>query len=199
VDGFSIAALVFGVIGGILLGLVFGIVGLFRTRNGQRRGRGMAIAGIVLSVMWTAVVVAVVVYVVTSSAQRDAAGEVTEGGSASFADVRVGDCVSDLPSGVQYDVDVVPCAQPHRAQVFAIYDLESGPYPGEEQAFATGETGCRERLPQELVASPQTADLQTYLYVPNEANWQNGDRQVICLAGSETAMTGDLPGVSSAA
>ena len=49
-SGFAIASLVFGIIGGVLLGAVFGIVALVKIRgNPQLRGKGMAIAGLVLN------------------------------------------------------------------------------------------------------------------------------------------------------
>ena len=47
-DGFSVAALVLGILGFNVFAIVFGIIGLNRTSSGQYSGRGMAIAGIVL-------------------------------------------------------------------------------------------------------------------------------------------------------
>lgn len=52
VDGFAIAALIFGILGGWLLGIGFGVAALRRIGAGQRRGRGLAIAGLWLSVAW---------------------------------------------------------------------------------------------------------------------------------------------------
>jgi hypothetical protein len=53
-DRFCVAALVFGIVpilGGIL-GIVFGVVGIIRTAGGQRRGRGIAVVGLVLGTLW---------------------------------------------------------------------------------------------------------------------------------------------------
>jgi hypothetical protein len=50
-NGFAIASLVFGIIGGVPLGIIFGIVGLVRAKT-VRSGKAMAWIGIVLSVLW---------------------------------------------------------------------------------------------------------------------------------------------------
>ena len=48
----AIVSLIFGVIGGVLIGLICGIVGLKKSKEYQS-GRGLAIAALVLSVLWT--------------------------------------------------------------------------------------------------------------------------------------------------
>ena len=61
-SGFAIAALVFGIIGGILLSVIFGIVALVKIRgNPQLRGKGMAIAGLILSGLWLVGIIALIV------------------------------------------------------------------------------------------------------------------------------------------
>ena len=54
-DGVSIAAFVTGLLGVLLVSLVLSVVGLVRTARGRRRGRGFAVAVLVLSVAWAAV------------------------------------------------------------------------------------------------------------------------------------------------
>lgn len=50
-DGVSIASLVLSLLCCGPVGLVLGIIGIRRTKNGQRKGRGLAIAGVVLGVL----------------------------------------------------------------------------------------------------------------------------------------------------
>lgn len=71
-DGFAIAALVLGLVGGALLAIVFGIVALTRIRSSGRKGRGMAITGIVLGsvVLVGGVVAAVAIPVALSQHNR---------------------------------------------------------------------------------------------------------------------------------
>jgi hypothetical protein len=56
-DGFAIAALVFGILGVWILGFGFGIAAVRRINRGVRGGRGLALAGIWLSVAWVIVIV----------------------------------------------------------------------------------------------------------------------------------------------
>jgi Septum formation len=170
-DGFAIAAFVFSVIGWVLLGIVLGVVGLVRTSGGQRRGRGLAIAALVISALWAAVIVTLIVIAVMSGADRDASGTVVDSGSQSINDVRVHDCLADASEGVEVSVTVVPCTQPHQAEVFAMYDLAGTDYPGEAAVFDSGEAGCRERLPDSLARSDLAADLRIFLYYPRQVNW----------------------------
>jgi Domain of unknown function (DUF4190) len=58
-DGYAITSLVFGIIGGWILGLAFGIAALRRINRGVRDGRGLALTGIWLSVAWLVVLLVV--------------------------------------------------------------------------------------------------------------------------------------------
>lgn len=61
-DGFSVAALVLGVLGFNIFAIIFGIIGLNRTSSGQYSGRGMAIAGIVLGTISLIAILAVFIF-----------------------------------------------------------------------------------------------------------------------------------------
>lgn len=182
-DGFAIAGFVLALIGGILFGLVFGIVGIVRTQGGQRRGRGLAVAAIIISMLWAALIAVVIVIVIATSAERSGTGDVTRPGSESFEDVREGDCVSDVEQGVAFSLEVVPCDQPHKAEVYAIFDLPDTPYPGASTVTSLAESGCNSRLPTSL-----SDGLDVYYYYPQESNWDAGDRAVLCLVGSDSAL-----------
>jgi hypothetical protein len=54
-DRVSIAALVLAVPGVVIAAIPLAIVGFTRTRNGVRRGRALAVAGLALSWAWTLV------------------------------------------------------------------------------------------------------------------------------------------------
>ncbi len=58
-DGFSIAGLVLGILGVSLLAIIFGAVGISRcNKNAELKGKGMAIAGLVLGIVWLIVSIA---------------------------------------------------------------------------------------------------------------------------------------------
>ncbi len=132
-DGFAIASLVFGLIGGILLGLIFGVVALRRIRRRGGDGRGLAIAGIVLSCVWTVLIGVGAILVAMESADRSAAGAVTAPGDVSVLDLRVGDCVTSLPRGEVFTVGVTPCSNPHVGEVYEVASLPPGPWPGADE------------------------------------------------------------------
>jgi hypothetical protein len=60
VNGFAVAGLIMGILGG-LLGPIFCIVALNQISGTRQTGRGMAIAGLVFSGLWLAVIILVIV------------------------------------------------------------------------------------------------------------------------------------------
>jgi len=62
-SGLAIASMVLGIIGGAILSIIFGFVALSQIKKRNLRGRGMAIAGVVLGFVWS--VIYVVIFVVS--------------------------------------------------------------------------------------------------------------------------------------
>jgi hypothetical protein len=66
-DGFAIAALVLGILGGSILALIFSVVALSRIKKRKTRGKGLAIAGLVLGILgiifWVLFIIGVAVSV----------------------------------------------------------------------------------------------------------------------------------------
>jgi len=50
-NGLAVAALIFGIIGASVIGLIFGILGLRKAKQ-TGTGKGMAVTGLVLSILW---------------------------------------------------------------------------------------------------------------------------------------------------
>ena len=67
-SGFAIASLVLGIIGGSILAIIFGFVALSQIKKSGAKGRGMAIAGVVLGFVWTALWILFVVVGIANSA-----------------------------------------------------------------------------------------------------------------------------------
>lgn len=61
-NGFAIAALITGLVGLNLLGIIFGFVALNQIKQTGESGRGMAIAGIILGFVWIVVVIGLVLW-----------------------------------------------------------------------------------------------------------------------------------------
>jgi Domain of unknown function (DUF4190)/Septum formation len=178
-SGFAIASLVFGIIGGILLSVIFGIVALRRIRTRHLKGRGLAIAGLILSGLWALLIAVGVIVAVATDAERDPSGRVREGGTESVFDLRVGDCVNDLEeTTMEVSVDVVPCSQPHDAEIISSFEFPAGDYPGEDRIFRVADRRCS----RDLDAVAGAPGLEPFYFYPTERSWGTGDRQVHCIA-----------------
>jgi Septum formation/Domain of unknown function (DUF4190) len=191
-DGFAIAALIFSIIGGVLLSVVFGIVALTRIRRSGRRGRGLAIAALVISALWVIALGALIAVAVLSSAQRDDSGAVTKAGSMSASDLREGDCLRMAPKDDQGvgSVDVTPCASPHRAEVYAVFDLPAEPYPGDSRVQQLADQGCQDRTPD--ISGTDTSTLEALYLYPQQRQWDSGERSVSCIISSPAELRGKL-------
>ncbi len=180
-DGFAVAALVTGLIpcAGIL-GIVFGAVALGRIRKSAKKGRGMAIAGIVLGALWLLAGGIGTALSLAGEADRADDGSVTRRGSVKVDALRTGDCPTSLPDGVIRTIDLAPCSQPHRAEVYGTFTLTGSRFPGEEETTRLANSGCLERLIT-FVGKPREASFEIYYLTPTSATWAVGDRTVHCL------------------
>ncbi|MEU6378223.1 DUF4190 domain-containing protein [Streptomyces sp. NPDC046909] len=198
VNGVAIAALVLGILCFLpAVGLVLGLIALSQIRRKGERGKGMAVAGAVLST------VGLVLWTVTLS--TGVASDVVEGfkDAASGRDTAYalakGDCFDSGTgslTGEAYDVDEVPCSQAHHGEVFAVVTLPAGPFPGDDELTDTADDKCY-ALPETYAmdAWAVPADVDVYYLVPSKESWTFGDREVTCLFGNvdeKKSLTGSL-------
>jgi hypothetical protein len=124
----------------------------------------------------------------------DATGGVTAPGELSAFEVRLGDCFMDdlsesFMSQVE-NIEAVPCDEPHRNEVYALFDLPDGEFPGEDEVVQLSEEGCFERFPDYVGTDPQESRLNVGYLFPTQQSWDTrNDREVTC-AVSDPA--GDL-------
>jgi hypothetical protein len=178
----AIVGLIFGIIGGVLISLICGIVGLKKSKEFQR-GRGMAIAAIVLSVLWIFAIGAAIL--VTS-----VIGE----GNVTATDVKVGDCLAQIPDGEKVvRVQTVSCDQPHAGEVFAVIMMPDGDFPGQAEVEAYHEK-CSPELSSYSPAAMTDDSVQLYVLYPTADTWANGDRAVTCIATLDPPRTGSIKG-----
>jgi hypothetical protein len=176
----AVISLVFGVIGGVLISVVCGIVGLNRARKGQG-GRGMAIAGLVLSGLWVLGIVALVVFLV-----------LFDKGTVSATEVKAGDCLKELPaSGLVVTVDTAPCGEPHAGEIFSVMTMPDGDFPG-QFAIEEYQNKCAPELADYSPEAAEDADVGLFVLYPSEDSWGQGDRTVTCIATTDSPRTGAL-------
>lgn len=189
-NGFAIAALVLGIIGVSLLGFIFGFVALSQTKRTGQGGRGLAIAGLILSAMWTIGYVLIAVLALSSAAHRDPTGTVTQGGEISATALKVGDCVNNLKdSNDVLSLPGVPCAKAHEGEVFAVFDLPEGDYPGQAAVDEQVSTQCNSRLTAYSPSAQDNPAIGLFSVYPLEQNWVRGDREVVCIATAKSGTT----------
>ncbi|GGN82484.1 membrane protein [Streptomyces albiflavescens] len=198
VNGLAISALVLGILCFLpAVGLVLGIVALAQIKKRGERGKGMAVGGMVMSSIG---VVLLAVAVATGGA-RDIWDGFKDGpngsGGAAFS-LKKGECF-DAPGGalegMAYDVDKVPCAGRHDAEVFADYHLaRKGAYPGDAAITDAADEKCyalRDEYAMDAWAVPDNVDV--YYFTPTRQSWRLGDREITCMFGN-TDENGSLTG-----
>jgi hypothetical protein len=176
----AVISLIFGLIGGVLISVVCGIVGLNRAKKGQG-GRGMAIAGLVLSGLWALGIVALVVFLL-----------LFDKGTVSATEVKAGDCLKELPaSGLVITVDTAPCGEPHAGEIFSVMTMPDGDFPG-QFAIEEYQNKCAPELADYSPEAAEDADVGLFVLYPSEDSWGQGDRTVTCIATTDSPRTGAL-------
>lgn len=186
-NGFAIAAFVtsFVPLIGILAAVPLGIVALVKIAKSAQKGRGLAIAGIVISVLWWVAFIVFAVWYAAQTAERNDAGQITKEGRIDFGQIRVGDCVKIPDPGGTGDVNTfdlkgVPCSSGHNAETAAVIPISGDSYPGSDALDSQTVGECQTRA-QSYLAGSSVAGLQPYRLIPTESIWDddNGHR-VIC-------------------
>ncbi|MFE2532352.1 DUF4190 domain-containing protein [Streptomyces sp. NPDC059371] len=195
-NGLAIAALVLGILCFLpAVGLVLGIVALVQIKRRGERGKGMAVAGMVMSSIG---VVLLALTVATGGARAFWEGFEDAGGGSAFS-LELGECF-DTPGGslkgLAIDVDKVPCTGEHDAEVFADFEMAEGDYPGQDALADEADRRCyllRNTYAMDSWAVP--GDVAVYSFTPTAQSWRTGDREVSCLFGNtdeESGLTGSL-------
>ncbi|MFJ8635944.1 DUF4190 domain-containing protein [Streptomyces sp. NPDC093568] len=196
VNGVAIGSLVLGILCFVpAVGLVLGLIALAQIKKKGERGKGMAVAGSILSsvglVLWA-------LALTTGSASDfwDGFKGAASGDGTAYA-LAKGDCF-DSPTGNlegdAYDIDEVSCSGPHDGEVFGVHTVPGGDYPGDDEVSRIADDKCyalRDGYAMDTWAVPNEADV--YYFIPSRQSWRFGDREITCLFGS-TEENGKLTG-----
>jgi hypothetical protein len=147
--------------------------------------RGGGLLPQVLRFWWIpAALIALAVGYVTT-AQRDDDGALSSAGNVNVEELRVGDCFnaaefSEADAEV-FDVDGVPCDEPHAFEVYAVADYHGAAYPGTDAAFeaAFGDV-CVPPFESYVGVPYADSTLWASAITPTEEGWGEGDREFIC-------------------
>jgi len=181
VNGFAVTSLVLGIlgpVGGLVLGLVFGIIALSDIKRTGQRGRGLAIAGIAVFSVWIFLVIAFIVLGILGAALDSTTR--SSGASSTGFSLKPGQCFDRDPNSKSSAVTVIDCAKPHDAEAFASEPITSVSYPGLTAVQAIGEHRCPGDAEHWLTAGLNYPDFAVHYLFPQASSFTRGDRTVIC-------------------
>jgi len=183
-SAWAIAAFILSLVGGILLSVIFGLIALSRIRRLGQRGRGLAIASLVLSGLWLVIFILLGVAGSSGTTSRPSStGPIKHAGRLNVFSLAVGDCF-DNPAGASTvtTVTATPCNQPHNAQIYAKFNLSGSDfnYPGTAAVTKLATNGCNART-GDVDKSLTTSSMTIRLLFPEEDAWLSGQRTVACM------------------
>ncbi|WP_405135379.1 DUF4190 domain-containing protein [Nocardia sp. NBC_01388] len=202
-NGLAIAAFVTGLLGMCLLALPFGVISLTQVKDRNQQGKGLAIAGLVLSGVWALVAVAVAAVAVQHAQSQGAtdvdyaapppsfAAPTTASGYTLLRNLKDGDCVNGVREGATIGGAVVTaCTAPHDGEVFLVFPLPT--WGSEQQAKDYAETKCEEPFDKMQAQNP---NLTFLIYHPgDELGWRkNPSVQCVAIDDNAGKLTTKLP------
>lgn len=163
-----------------------------RSRDGRDHGKGMAVAALCIVGAWVLIVSVIVSAVLlVSGPPRDLDGRVTDGGRVVIPNLRVGDCLPAPEANAErLTVLIVPCSEPHNAEVYATFELEGEWTTLDEVDYASW-AGCFDRFSGYVGVPMDRSSLEVMYYPPIEESFRR-DKGVICMLVSSESRTSSL-------
>jgi hypothetical protein len=188
VNGFAVAALVFGLLGGVF-GFIFGIVAFRQIGRTGQQGKMLAGIGLVAAAVW--------VFVGIDTAREIGADEAALYEDMAGADLipagylNVKDCFTPPAGAAPRGVELKDCGGPHTGEVFAKPQLTGAAYPGVDYARSFGQEQCPQLLEKYLDSGKDYPDLELRFLYPDEEAWLRNEREVTCvLLSTKGAVSG---------
>lgn len=173
-SGLAIASLITAIVIAPV-GIVLGFVALARLKGTAIRGRGLAITGIVVGFLVLAAgIAAAALFMVGSGSTSDKPlpADVSSPQEATVFQLTVGNCLQAAPSRMSDTVTVVPCSEPHGAQVISQFTPTTASYPSDEAQYEEDTRDACIGSIQPLIPDGITTDDLFYSYLrPSKADW----------------------------
>lgn len=202
-SGLAIASFVLGLLGAFLLtaalSVILGIAALAEIRRTGKRGKGLGIAGIALSCVWTATIIGLFVVGATTGGGSPGAATGNSGSTSHPASVNV----FSLPVGTCFDnptgntlgitsVTAIACTKAHNAQVFAEFATTGSRFPGTTALERRANSGCNARITGNVDQSKITSTMSLHFIFPQQLAWDSGQRRISCLIVDSRNMTSSV-------
>ncbi|WP_169738855.1 septum formation family protein [Jiangella gansuensis] len=146
-----------------------------------------------------------------ATATETSGGEETEGGSEEptedegaggetqdVFDVGLGDCISNFNAEEQIsELTVIPCEEEHDQEVFAVFEVPDGEFPGSDAFEEQVATECVAEFETFVGLTYDESVLEIQWLEPTEDSWAQGDRELVCtVLDPEGPVTGTLEGAN---
>jgi hypothetical protein len=129
----------------------------------------------------------VVAYNVATEADRDAAGNIIDGGNVDAFTIRLGDCFNDTgtlgtdEAGEVSSLPGVPCSEPHDNEVYAVFDVSFDSFPGDDQMADAAFERCLDHFADFVGVDYESSMLDITALYPSSQSWSmQEDREVVC-------------------
>jgi hypothetical protein len=111
-------------------------------------------------------------------------------GGTALSDLRRGQCFNTAKALVAEKANRIDCARRHSDEVAGVvrYPAAGGiSYPGQKGILDFGRRECVSQAQEFFGTRTPPATVQVFVFGPNKAAWQNGDRTVVCSLREPTA------------
>jgi hypothetical protein len=100
-------------------------------------------------------------------------------------DLKVGYCfiIDDIPDTFQY-VTILPCSTPHDSEVIYLFDMPDGTYD-EDAIDAAADEKCLAAMDSYVGPNWRNVTSEGLWYssfTPSSGTWSQGDREIVCIA-----------------
>ena len=111
-----------------------------------------------------------------------------------MSSLKVGDCYNGPLTNTEEhteipDVEVVSCDDPHKNEVYAVFELPDSSWKGDEYVWEQASLGCVARFEAFVGIEYELSTLWADIIYPSEESWKKmDDRQVRCNVAEESYM-----------
>lgn len=141
-----------------------------------------------------------VIYGAVTDADRDETGAIVDAGTIDAFQIRVGDCFDDtgMGDGEISSLPGVPCADPHDNEAYAVFNIKSASFPGDDEVSEIAYDSCMERFDRFVGKDYQSSSLDMFPIYPTAESWAQDDREVICAVYdmNEEKLQGSVAGLA---
>jgi hypothetical protein len=193
-----------------IVGVVLGVVALVQLRTGRERGRGLAVAGLALSLVWVLLLVAGLAVLSTFASRppvafppvidcstadgSDCPEPLSRPTRSYLAALQPGDCLEEPPASSRDDGersvvdDVLDCDQPHRVEVYDVTKAGFGAYSGDVSTRQMAQKGCQLHVPTQARSDIRAGLAHLDVFYPGPAAW-DVTHDAACVIVSEAVRT----------